>query len=502
MSPARVIAWTLLVAAGFALVAPPAAAQNPLPKKNNAAATEVRTWRDTPRGGIPKEDLKKARESFKAFAKYYAEVIAHPDVHKAPQELKAAGVIPPPSIEGPAGILAEIDQFIDPARYKGNMDPFDYLREIGAAFDAPLKELIETSPDMIVRINAARLLAHVARTGAPAHWPTITTLLADPNTPTGVKHYLFQAAGALLSAPDVQDPKIRHHMQVVNYQIKDAPQQSAQALGGLVKAIQDCINDPGLLVAGMSLDKPETLTDDQLLVVGFVRHQAVKALAKTKFVRVVGPDGKTPLYPAYTLVRIAMSDPNLLPAPKPAEVADAVIGLCNMAPAEEQLKGGFKLVKEYNADVVVEAVTAGLVTFAKPRAANAFDNTVKWRYYAAELAGALRDWRPLWDPDAEPLASTRFNAALVPPGVEALSREIVPLVLAPMDKTDSGGRPDPAARVNIEELQRRLGELRARPKRNTLLFANAPQTTIDFPPPKKPTPPEKKDPPAKDPPKK
>lgn len=503
MSPARATAWTLLAAAGFALAAPSAAvAQNPLPKVNNAAVADVTAWRDTANGGIPKEDLKKARESFKAFAKYYVDTIAHPDVHKAPQDIKAPGAVPPPTFDA---LATDINRFIDPARYKGNNAPFDYLRELGAAFDAALKEKIEGDPDMIVRINAARMLAHVARTGAPAHWPTVTALIADPKTPTGVKVWLFKAAAQLLAAPDVQDPKVRHHAQVANANAKDAPQQNAQALGALVKALMDCVNDPGLLVAGVSPDNPDTLTEDQLAVVGFARHQAVKALAKVKFVRVPGPDGKTPIHPAYTLVRVALGDPNLLPAPKPGEAADAVLGLCNMAPVEEQLNRSFKPVKEYNADVVVEAVTAGLVTFARPRAANAFDNTLPWRFYAAELAGALRDWGQLFDPDAEPLVSPRFNPALVPPGVAALGREVAPLVLAPMDKT-SDGKPDPAARVNIEELQKRLGELRASPKRNVVLFANAPQTTINFPPPKKPAPPakepDKKDVPKNEPPKK
>jgi hypothetical protein len=496
MSPARSVAWTLLAAAGFALAAPSVAAQGPkLPEKKpkDAAATEMRAWRDAERGGIPKENLKQARDAFKTWAKYFADVVAHPDVHKAPQELKAAGVTPPPTLDnGPLGILNEIDQYIEPVRYKGNREPFDYLREIGAAFDAPLKELIETNPDMIVRINAARLLAYVAKTGAPAHWPTVAALLADPKTPTGVKNYLFQAAAALLAAPDTQDPKIRHHAQVVDYRVKDAFEQNQKALGTLVKALIDCIDNPALILNGIPADRPDLITEDQLPVVGFVRHQAVKALAKVKFARVPGPDGK-PLYPAYTLARVALSDPNLVPPPKPAEAADAVLGLCNAAPVEEQLKGGFKPIKDYNADVAAEAAMAGLVTFARPRAANAFDNSLPWRRYAAELGGAIRDWRPLFDPDYEPLVNVnRFNAALVPPPIEALNRDIVPIVLAPMDKTDNTGKPDPSVRVNIEVLQQKLGESRARPKRNTVLFAGVPQTTIEFPPPKKAAPPEVK----------
>jgi hypothetical protein len=502
---ARVTAWTLLVAGGFAFYSPSATGQNPLPKKNSAATAEATNYRDLKRGGIPKEELKKVRESFKTFAKYYADVVAHPDVWKAPQELKVGGpnVVSPPTLDGENGILRDIDRFIiEPGVTRTtNDEPNDYVRELGAAFDGVLKELIETHPDMIVRVNAARVLAHVARTGAPAHFPTVTALIANANTPPGVKNYLFNAAGALLAASDMNDLKVRRHA------------ADAQTIGALVKALQDCIGDPAMLVPGVSLSKPETLTDDQLLVVGFLRRQAVRALGQTKFVRVPGPDGKSPLYPAFTLVRVAMSDPALVPAPGPTEAAEAVIGLCRMAPVEEQLKGGFRPIKEYNADVAVEAMAAAMVTFAGPRAANAFDKTVKWRTYAADIAEAMRNYRPLFDPDFEIAQPAKFNPALIPAVYEDFYKFVVPKILAPMDKVDFAGKPDIGATVDIQGLRERLNTLRARPKRNTQLFAGVPSTSIDFPPPKKEAPktevpPPKKEvpkaevPPPKEPPKK
>jgi hypothetical protein len=82
-----------------------------------------------------------------------------------------------------------------------------------------------------------------------------------------------------------------------------------------------------------------------------------------------------------------------------------------------------------------------------------------------------------------------------------LNREVVPKVLAPMDKVDFQGRPT-TDKVDIEDLQDRLGKMRTRPKRNTELFAGVPATTIEFPPPKKELPPEKKEPDKKEPPKK
>ncbi len=486
MRLARLTAWTLLVAGGFALFAPPAPAQQPLPKKNNDAVTAVTNYRDTSRGGIPKEELKKARESFRLFAKYYADVVKHPDVWKAVQDPKVLppGTAPPPTLEGPDGILRDIDRFLlEPGKSRLNQEPADYIRELGFAFDAAFKELIEQEPDRIVKVNAARVIAHVARTGAPAHFRTVTELIASANTPPEVKQYLFQAAAALLATPDLNDLRVRKHA------------ADAKTVGALVKALMDCINNPGLLLPGA--DKPETLTEDQVRVIAYLRREAVRALAQTKFVTVPGADGTTPLYPAHTLVRIAMSDPNLLPAPGPLEAAEAAIGLCNMAPVAEQLKGGFRPIREYNADVAVEAITAAMVTFASPRAARAEDNSLPWRKYAALLAEAMFRWRPLFDPDFDPTIPTRFEPRLVPPVVEDMFKFIVPKILAPMDKVDFMGRPDPAAKVAIEELQGRLREIRNRPKRNTELFAGVRETNIEFALPKADPP--KADPPKKDP---
>lgn len=492
MTLARVTAWTLFALGGFALLAPTAVAQDPpFPKKPDTAF--IRELRDKPRGGIEKTDLKRARESFKAFAKFVADTVAHPGVWRAPQELKVIDprLEPPPTLEDTertTGLLTEINRMlIEPGVTRTtNLEPADYIREFGAAYDAALKELIETHPERIVRVNAARVLAYVARTGAPAHFATVTGLLANVNTPTEVKYYLLQAAGALLGAPDVNEMRVRRHG------------ADAATVGALVKALQDCVTNPTMLVPGVSLAKPETLTEDQLAVVGFVRRQAIRALGQTKFVTVPGPDGKTPLYPAHTLVRVALADPNLVPTPGPAEAAEAAIGLCNMAPVAEQLKGGFRPVKEYNSDVAVEAVTTALLTFSKPRA-NPFDRSLPWRTYAARLAEGLRNWRPLFDPDFEPAQPNKYNPALVPPGVEGLVRDVIPMVLAPMDKVTFDGKPDTTATVDVPKLQKRLSEMQARPKRNTQLFAGVAETSIEFPPP---APPKKEAVPPPPPPKK
>lgn len=473
MPLARIAIRMLLLAAGFALLLQPAARgqQNPpLPKKPNAAV--ITEYRDAVRGGIPKEKLPEARKAFKAFAKYYADVIAHPAVWRASQELKNDPFNPVPVIDGPNGILRDIDRYLlepTPAGSTGiNREPADYVREMGAAFDEALKGLIETRPEQIVRVNAARVLAHVARTGAPAHFPTVTNLLASPKTPPEVKYYLFRAAAGLLGAIDVNDPKVRKHA------------ADPKTVGALVKLLEDSINDPALVMPGY---KPELATEEQLQAIGMIRRQAVRALGQVKFVEVPGPDDKTPLlYPSYTLVRVAMGDPRLAPAPGPAECAEAVIGLCNMAPVRWQ---GDRVVavKNYNADVAMEAMAQGLVTFASARATDRTDRSLPWRTYALRIAEAMMKAQPLFDPEVDPLKPERYRPETVPASFKELYRFVIPNVLYPLEKVANDGKPE--GDPDVPGLRRLLTGMQQNPKRKTVLFDGVPETTVNFPPPKK-----------------
>ncbi|MBP3954641.1 hypothetical protein J8F10_05005 [Gemmata sp. G18] len=480
MTLARYTAWTLLVGAGFALWSAPARAQQPaIPVPDSSLSSVIVGYRDIPRGGITNEDLKAARENFAKFAKYYADVIAHPLVYAIPQDFKP----PTPTtrhlaIDGQYGLLQDLSRFLKepgPSDPKVGPDQAVYIRELGAALDAELKKLIEGSDSerRIVRVNAARVLAHVCKGGAPAHYATLTSLLGNANTPTEVKYHLFHAAGNLLAAHDPNWLNSRTHVRQI-----DEP----NVVSALVKVLQDCINNPVLLFAGLPENKVEKATPDQLAVIGLVRRQAIKALAQVRFVALPGVNG-APLYPAHTLARVALSDPALVPAPGPADAGEAVIGLCNMAPVE--LKNGRAVPMKYNADAAVEAITAGLITFAEPRASDAFDRRLPWRSYGLRIAEAMRNWRPLFDPDFDPTQPNKFNASSVPPVVDDLFKDVVPNVLAPMDKVDSSGKPDIGSKVDIEGLRRRLSAIRENPKRSTTLLPDNKQTAIDFAPVKK-----------------
>jgi hypothetical protein len=473
MPLARVAIRTLVLAAGFALLLQPAARgqDTPLPRKPNTAV--LTEYKEIIRGGIPKDKLPEVRKAFEAYAKYYADLVAHPLLWKGPGDLKVDPTrAPPPSIDGPSGVLHEIDRFLlDPVPggpKTGNLEPGDYIREMGAALDAAFKNLIETHPERIVRVNAARVLAHVARTGAPAHFQTVIALLGDPKTPPEIKYYMFRAAAGMLAANDVGDPRVRKHA------------ADPKTIGTLVKIINDSVSNPALIIPGY---KPEAATEDQLQVLALVRRQAVRALGQVKFVMVPGPDEKTPvLYPSYTLVRVAMGDPRLVPTPGPAECAEAVMGLCRMAPV--QWRGDrIVAVKEYNADVAVEAMTQGLITFASPRATNRTDHSLPWRSYALRIAEAMFKARPLFDPDVDFVRPEKYDPKYVPASFDQLYRFAVPNVLHPLEEVDVAGSPkgDP----DVPGLRKLLTAMQQNPKRKTVLFEGVPETTVNFPPPKK-----------------
>jgi hypothetical protein len=475
MTVSRSTARTLLAAGGFALLVSLAAAQDPaLPTKSGAAVDALNTYKEA--RGIPAGELKNARAAFASFAKYYADLVAHPTVYKAMQDPKIGATgprVPTLDWDTNTGVLRDLERFImvpDPAnriaandpRPKVGPDQADYIRELGTALDAALKPLLEgANPERIVRVNAARVLASACKSGAHAHYPTVTALLKNANTPPEVKYYALEAAGNLLAAYDLVEYRVRLHS------------HGPKEVGELVQAVQECVTNPNALVPGLPA-KVEEITPDQAAVVSFLRRQAIRALGQVRSASIPGPDGQS-LYPAAVLARVCVSDPALGPAPSPSECAEAVIGLCNMAPVYLG-----NPIKEYNPDAVVEAMAVGLINFAKPRT-NPTDRSLPWRGYSARLADAFRNWRPLFDPLFDPTRPTVFSPAATPARVNELIERAQAAILTPIDKVGLDGKPDLTATIDIQRMNDFVRDLRANPKRDPLVFRGAPATSIAVP---------------------
>ncbi|HUR55741.1 MAG TPA: hypothetical protein VMZ71_16510, partial [Gemmataceae bacterium] len=237
----------------------------------------------------------------------------------------------------------------------------------------------------------------------------------------------------------------------------------------LIRAVNDAVFAPVVIATGGAKGaKGSEPTPEQLAVHGYIRREAVRALAKVRFASVMDEETKTVMYPVHTLARVAISDPALVPPPSASEIAEAVIGICNMSPLAPP-----GAAKGYNAATAAEAVAVGLRSFAGPRAGNPTDRSIAWRVYAARLSEALRTWRGLFDDTFDPARPQNVNAVLVPEPVETVVKAAVDKVLGPIDKNDVTVRVDIAAVTGVIE------QFRKAPKRSTALFPDTAKTNLD-----------------------
>jgi len=471
MALQRLVAWSSLAILG--LIVTPASGQDATRIPLLSGSNDITILRDG--RGINKEELKTAQGKFQNFAKYYADVISHPLIHKAAQDPGLTRDATGRDIPTVDTIIKSLDRFVlEPNPYvrtssdnltpKVNIHNADYIREMGIALDAALKPLVDNHPERVVRINAARLYAATCLSGANAHWPTVTGWVSNPNTPTEIKYYALQAAANLLSAYDIFDYKSRRHS------LDENPRGGAdKKIGVLIAAIQECVTNPNALVA---IPEGTTPSPDQLAVVGFVRRQAIKSLGRVRFVELPGPTGE-PIYPAHTLVRVSMSDPKLTPPPSPAECAEAVIGLCNMAPSRNTTP-----IRGFNAEALEEAIAAGIITFAGARASNPLDKSLPWRGYASRIGDAFKSWRPLFDPLYDPTQANKFDAGAIPKPITDIINRVQTGVLTPIEKVTGTGAPDLSVRVDIEGLKGYIKQLQNNPKRSRILITGVPSTAL------------------------
>jgi hypothetical protein len=448
----------------------------PFPAKNATAFGKVKDAQEGPR--IDKADLDQLRAHMKTFAEYYANIVSHPLVYKIIQDPSKLPKFEDPNTFNIDKKIEELGKYLHephPSNRTGfggglrvTPDKADYIRELGTALEVALMKVVNEHPERIVKVNAMRMYASVCKTGAAVHWPTVTALLKNENTPTQIKFYALQAAANLLWAYDPNDYTSRRH----SIGSKPPRAEADKEIGALVKAIEDCVTNPKLLVPDFPQGKDAKVSPEQIEVVRYVRRQAIRALAEVRFVTLPGPEGKDAegkvkwIYPAHTLARVCMSDPTLFPSPTPSECGEAVIGLCNMAPIWERAP-----VKNFNADLAAEAVATGIITFATPRSASAADRSIPWVRYSVRMSEALKGWRPLFNFLYDPVKPNDADGDAAPRVVTDLVNRAQKSVLTPMSKV-------PPDQVSVGDVAEFLKSRKDDPKRTGVLFTDVPQTAL------------------------
>ncbi len=285
-----------------------------------------------------------------------------------------------------------------------NVDQADYIKGFGVAVDAALKDVI--SPDMppYIRLNAARVLAIAAKSGAPAHYPMILAMLNDPNTAPEVLIYVIRAAEGLISAYEAI-PRSTGATAYALHTLKDAEMvQLVTALETIIarnqpygkqpKAVQPVAPvappvDPKAPAAKPAAPAPAAgqlqsnpLTPEQAVTIRFYRRAAIRALAQCRYPQFVDPANSKTVRPLMTLAKIAVMDTSLNFVPMADESGEAVIGLANIHDP-----------KGLNVDVQLDAIATGIYHFAVIKAASNTDKSIQWKMYAARIATALADWQ-------------------------------------------------------------------------------------------------------------
>lgn len=395
-------------------------------------------------------DEKKNLDALDEFARHYAYKVTQEKYYNPGAEsgeLKAR-----PQEDSLDAVFNDIRSYLYPGNLrptadsvsKMTVDNADYIKELGAAFDRALAGILKANPPSLVRVNAARMLAVVASTGAPAYAKTITALVADPKTPPEVLVYAYQAAEAYLAA---YDPYAVGRVDATRHAGEPAD------VVALVRALErHVVFDPatpggpvGDRTAGTAPaavppaegatgdDRPKSgrleakgLTPEQVKVVRYFRRHAVRALSKVRFDTLGGKNNLPEVRPAFTLARVAVADPAVSPPPSAAEYADAVAGLCGMTANAGQT---------LNVDALADAIAAGSIGFGLAKVQNPGDRSLPWRITASRLAAAFADFKASVNRNAKALAARGL--------ITSVADTVTTAVLAPLEQGgEKGGTPD------------------------------------------------------------
>jgi hypothetical protein len=327
--------------------------------------------------------------AFTQMAQYLVNRVTYPEYHVTITE--STELQPKSADKTVAKLIDDLRKVIivPPADGKITLPQEEYIRELGIPLNKYLSEILIQEkgkmPPAIIRVNAGRLLAVACESGAPALWPTVITLINNPETPPELLYYALKAAEGLLGGFDVSRLS----------RLAAQPEDADKLLFDMVRALEEVVIK-GPKIANkvyiengsqptLSTDpntKAEQLFPEQIAAVQMYRLQAIRALARFRN-DTIGGKAK-PAYevrPIFTLARVVVGDPSITPALNKKEVAEAVLGLIRVNPSAN-----------INLDELAYAVSYGLRVVYSTKAANSDDTSLPWKGLSGRMTIALQDW--------------------------------------------------------------------------------------------------------------
>lgn len=362
---------------------------------------------------------------------------------------------------------------------KLNFDQYDYLLEFGVALDAVFRELIVPAAPPEVRVNAARMLALAARSGAPAHAAHITQLIADPETRPEVLVYALKAAEGLLAAHDPRIGSVGTSLDYGKHTIPTADlvkliqaietvihRQTSYGVAAVKspaassivtdksektaeKPVVNATKKDDKPAAAKTSDKPqpskgtigkleseatpaEPRDPEQDAVIRFIRRAAIRALAQVRQPVVTDTKANVTVRPLTTLCRIAVNDGRKIAADAKAsdlEKMPPAPFVPKLGPDEYAIAvlglSNLHFLKSVDLDVVLNCISIGVGNFAAKKVGSS-DTSIAWRDYALRLNAAFTDWPKIFaattpiDSKVSPLLSLISGQILTP--IEQLNK--------------------------------------------------------------------------------
>ncbi|MBX3397526.1 MAG: hypothetical protein KF873_02190 [Gemmataceae bacterium] len=341
---------------------------------------------------------------------------------------------------------------------KLSIDQADYIVWFGVAMDEAIREILDPKPakagdpvpavPAIYRVNAARMMAEAAKSGAPAFYPTILGLLSNPDTDPEVLVYAIKAAEGLIAA---FNPILRDDAKYMIHTIKDAEMvKLVTALESIITRTKPYGRKPAAPVPPPPAPPPapmapapkagdpkgptipvgqlqaNTVSAEQQLVIRYFRRAAIRALSQVRYPQFVDAQTGKAVYPIVTLAKIAVGDASITTAPGNDEIAAATVGLCNLHD-----------YKDVNVDALCDCIAQGVANFAGKKAGNSQDKSIPWKVVGSHIITALADMQRV------------PNAGKYRPKFESLATVLTERVLLPLEKINSPGNSP-----NFEALQR------------------------------------------------
>jgi len=255
------------------------------------------------------------------------------------------------------------------------------------------------SPEILVRVNAARMLSILARSGYDGVADAAVDILKNPDQIDAVKLYALKALKHLFAVPNRERPE---------RSVFSGPDGSDREAKAIVALIDFVARKPA-----MTTDTPKNEVD----AYRYLRREAVEALGLVRkpIVRGQGLNAQVIAEPALWLLRVANADKNLVPSPSLSERVEGLVGYLHLNPdKDENMDYATRYVAAAFRDITTEYINRKALD--KPKADDKAPTARfpeerdyhPWRLTANRLQIAIRDWRSNWE-DNIPAANRPAN---------------------------------------------------------------------------------------------